>query len=437
MARVFLTGASGFLGRKVSSTLVRRGHDVTSLVRHSGAVAGAVIGDLCAPSTYEAALAGVDVVVHLAAITGRAQDADYTRVNVDGTRILVEAARQAGIPRFLFCSTIAVSFPDIRHYPYARSKVAGEDLVRQSGLRTTTIRPTILAGPGSPVLSKLAALARLPVVPAFGGGHAWVQPILVDDAAELIVDIVELDRFEGETLDMGGRDVLTLRDLLDRLHRRGGERPPLFLPIPIGLLAAPLRLLEPLLGPALPLTIGQLTTFRYDGVAQPNAVWNGRFDRLSSLDAVLDLAPDPPTDELTRLTRECQTFTKLLTGRAPTTYVEDQYLRAHRARTELSAHTPFDATLVARASTSPLMARLADGYARRVLPRGLLRQKLIFLLAILETAPGTHTVRDASQRRSMAGAMAGLVLNGVTGVVVVLAGLVLFGTMRLLGRRSS
>ncbi len=195
----------------------------------------------------------------------------------------------ARVPRLLFCSTIAVTFPDIQHYPYAESKRAAEALVRQSGLRTMTIRPTMIAGPGSPVLSKLASLAALPLVPAFGGGRTKVQPILVDDLADLIVDIVEADRFDGEVLELGGRDVLTLREVLDHLHRPQRKTPARFLPVPMGMLLPPLRLLEPLFGPVLPMTIGQLATFRFDGVARPNSLWEARRDRLASLDRVLAL----------------------------------------------------------------------------------------------------------------------------------------------------
>ena len=288
MARVFLTGASGFLGRHLAPRLRASAHRVTSLQREPRGDRDTVHGDLAEPSSYASALAGTDVVAHLAAVTGEAPAAEYERVNVEGTRALLDAARRAGVSRFLFCSTIAVTFADTRHYAYAESKAIGEQLVQGSGMRTTTIRPTIIGGPGSAVLSRLASLATLPVIPLFGGGGTKVQPILVDDLADLVVDIVDADRFTGEILEFGGRDVLLLRDVLDRLHRQQRHTPSRFLPIPIGLLLPPLRLLEPLLGAALPMTIGQLATFRFDGVARPNPVWTARHDRLASLDRVLD-----------------------------------------------------------------------------------------------------------------------------------------------------
>ena len=288
MAAVFLTGASGFLGRHVSARLRERGHVVTALTRRMNAADPAgPAADLTRPASYEAALAGVDTVVHLAAVTGKAAPAEYARVNVDGTRGLADAARRAGVTRFLFCSSIAVAFPDTSHYPYAESKAAGERIVAASGLRFATIRPTIIGGPGSPVIAKLASLAALPIIPAFGGGTARVQPILVDDLASLMVDLVDADRFSGEVLELGGRDVLSLRDLLGRLHSARRQTPPRFLPVPMGLILAPLRLIEPLLGHSLPMTIGQLATFRFDGVARPNSLWEARRDQLATLDQIL------------------------------------------------------------------------------------------------------------------------------------------------------
>jgi NADH dehydrogenase len=291
MARVFLTGATGFLGLRVAAQLRERGHHVTALQRHADHDRDAVIGDLTNPAEWGSRLAGHDVIVHLAALTGKAPKLEYARVNVGGTRALIEAAHHAGVPRLLFCSSIAATFPNLGSYPYAESKVAAEALVRQSGLRTTIVRPTMIAGTGSPVVSKLAELAALPVIPLFGDGRVRVQPILVEDLAAFIVDCVEADRFDGEILELGGRDVLTIRQMLGRLHDQQRPAAGRFLSVPMGLVLPVVGLLESLAGPKVPMTVGQLSTFRFDGVARPNSLWNARRDRLASLDAVLALAP--------------------------------------------------------------------------------------------------------------------------------------------------
>jgi nucleoside-diphosphate-sugar epimerase len=290
---VFLTGAAGFVGRHVAVALERRGHRVTGLDRAAGDEdSGLVRADMLDPDRYRAALAPADVVVHLAATTGKAPPPVYARTNVDGTRALLEASAAAGVSRFLFFSTIAVTFADTRRYAYAQSKMAAERLVATSGLKHVIVRPTIVAGPGSPVMAGFAKLARLPVIPAFAGARARVQPILVDDLAQYVVDIVEEGRFAGEVLELGGPEIVTLRELLDRFHRRLRGRAARFVYVPLGPVLPVLAALERIALAAVPVTVGQLATFRFDGVIQPSAVWEARRPRLATLDAMIAASVD-------------------------------------------------------------------------------------------------------------------------------------------------
>ncbi len=286
MASIFLTGASGFLGTAVRDRLRAAGHRVLCLQR-SGTGADVVAGDLCDSGSYAASLAGVDTVIHLAAITGKAPPDDYQRINVDGTRTLLEAAQQAGVQRFLFCSSIAVKFPDKRRYHYALAKAAAEQLVLDSPLAATIIRPTIVAGTGSPVMSKLAELADMPMVPLFGKASALVQPIDVGDLADFVTAIVEGGRFDNEILELGGPEAISLRELLDRLHRARSGNATKFMTVPLFLVLPALAVLERLVYGALPITTGQLATFRFDGDAATNMLWSSRRDQLVTLDRII------------------------------------------------------------------------------------------------------------------------------------------------------
>ena len=134
--RVFLTGGSGFVGRRLLTELAAAGHQLVAL-DHSGrlgalAASGIEIvhADLLEPAGYRDALAGCDMVLHLAAATGRAPAAEHHRINARGTETLVSEARLAGIANFLFVSSIAVSFPDLRGYHYAQSKQQAEELLK-------------------------------------------------------------------------------------------------------------------------------------------------------------------------------------------------------------------------------------------------------------------------------------------------------------------
>jgi NADH dehydrogenase len=271
----FLTGATGFIGRRLLSRLdpERRG-PVLCLVRDPEKLPAAtdalrpVRGDLLDPDSYRGALAGVRTVVHVAALTGKGSDAEHFRVNADGTRRLLDAARTEGVSRFLHVSTIAVKFPEKRHYPYARSKEAAEGHVREGGPDWAIVRPTIVLGPGSPLWAKFEALASAPVLPVFGDGRNRVNPVHVDDVVTCLVGLLDSERLGGRTIEVGGRDVLTMEDFLRRMRRelRGTEGPVVHLPV--RWIVRVLGTLEKVLLPLLPVSAGQFHAFLHEGVAE-------------------------------------------------------------------------------------------------------------------------------------------------------------------------
>jgi nucleoside-diphosphate-sugar epimerase len=180
----------------------------------------------------------------------------------------VEAARAAGVPRFIFVSSIAAGFPDRRGYPYAASKSEAEQIVLAAGLDTLVIRPTMVLGPGSPVLTGLRRLAGAPLGIVFGSGRVPVQPIHRDDLVDLLLGALSLDPLGGRTIEVGGPETIDLIDLLRRIRRvrTAGAGPMLHLPL--GPTRALLSVLEPALFSLLPFTAGQLASFANPGVAR-------------------------------------------------------------------------------------------------------------------------------------------------------------------------
>jgi len=302
MTRVFVTGATGFLGSRVFAALRDRGISVVALDRSGslrqktrpGDGVETVKADLLQPELYRDALAKTDVVLHLAALTGRATEQEHFRVNAQGAETLLEQCRLAGVQRILFVSSIATKFPDKSRYYYAQAKLRAEEAVRNSGLRFTIIRPTIILGRGSPILTALEKLATLPVIPIFGNGRALVQPIYVDDLVVYILEILEQDRFRNETLELGGPAALTIEELLQKIRRarRGGDTSKgLSLHIPLGLLLPLLGAAESLgLGTLLPISVGQLSSFRYDGTIEPNGLHETRQKSLRNVQEMLALS---------------------------------------------------------------------------------------------------------------------------------------------------
>jgi NADH dehydrogenase len=434
MRRVFLTGGSGFIGSQLLRAFVERGDSVAALdrsgrIRSEGGLMHpslAIPGDLLTPETYRKSLAGVDVVVHLAAATGRAPSDESWRTNARGTEVLLKECHDAGVPRFLFVSSIAVTFPDVSGYPYAQAKVRAEEVVRSSGLAYAVVRPTMVFGAGSPIQTALSKLARLPVIPIFGSGRTPVQPVLVDDVVKAILAVIDRDLFSGETFDVGGRTALPIEELLQAIRvAQTGRRGPVF-HIPLSAMLPVLRTLEAAgLERVLPFTVGQLATFRFAGTASENALTAVGGD-VAGVDRIL---LSPPTGPATGapsevLAEECRVLTRYLTGNAPTTYVLDQYIRAHHVSDKFLPTDLFDQRLVAFSLRHVLLARMADSFARLFAPSSLLRRKLVLLLAILEVAPPTWTVIDrppSGSRMILAGSLAAKTALWLIGLVVATA----------------
>jgi NADH dehydrogenase len=241
MKTVAVTGAAGYLGRPLCERLVGAGFAVRALVRDPGAFAmpgvQAMRCDL--PDVLDAdALTGADVLVHAAYAT-RETDVDRARrVNEDGTRRVLDAARAAGA-RTVFVSTIDAR-PDAPSY-YARSKHALEALL--SPERDLVLRPGfILAAEGRGRFQELVgAMRSTHVVPLFGGGHQPLQTVHVDDVGEALVRALERD--VTGAVNVAEREPVSLGAFLRMTAARAGIRV-LFVPVPFGPILAALRVVE-------------------------------------------------------------------------------------------------------------------------------------------------------------------------------------------------
>jgi NADH dehydrogenase len=290
---LFITGASGFIGRHLLARLDPADFSTVFCLSRNG-LAGApsgfhtLAGSLFDADRYASALERADTVVHLAAATGNAPAHDHFRVNAEGTRFLIRQCETLGVKRFLYVSSIAARFPDTRHYPYAQSKRQGEAAVRDSKLAYTIVRPTIVLGRASPIGRRLHALATAALTPVLGRGTARIQPIDVDDLASCLLAIITNQRFANEVLELGGPEVMTMQALLTRMHRLEHNRNPRLVHLPAGVLRSALAWLERLPIP-LPVSAGQLASFVNDGVAEENDLAREQRPRMKSVDQMLEV----------------------------------------------------------------------------------------------------------------------------------------------------
>lgn len=296
MGSLLVTGAGGFAGRRLVRRLRAAGHTVTGLDRSPAPdqdPAEGLRADLNHPEDYAAALRGVRTVLHLAAATGKASRKEHFRSNARGTECLLEQCREAGVERLLFVSTIAVKFPDKRRYYYAQAKARAEAAVRDSGLSFVIVRPTILVGPGAAVLAGLQRLASLPVIPVFGNGRVRVQPLWIDDLIEFIVDLVDHEAFEGQTIELGGPAPLTIEELLQEVRRVATGRRGRTVHIPLGLVLPLLAAVEATGFQGLPVSVGQLSSFRFDGTIADSEWFARRRSSLKDTRRMLELSLKP------------------------------------------------------------------------------------------------------------------------------------------------
>jgi nucleoside-diphosphate-sugar epimerase len=268
---ILITGAAGFVGRRLVEALAASGEQVVALDRvETKPQAGVtrLIADLLKPETYESALAGVDCVIHLAAVTGKAPRAAYKAVNVDATKALIAACERAGVKRLVLMSSIAVVFRARQHYPYADSKIAAEAAAKASKLDVIIVRPTMILGPGSPIEAALTRLAHMPATPVFGDGKRMIAPVDVDDVVRFLAGVARDIEASGQVIELGGPDAYSIKDLLRKLRGKPGS--PKFVHVPLAMTRSFLGLVEGPLLPVLPFTAGQLATFANDSIATPH-----------------------------------------------------------------------------------------------------------------------------------------------------------------------
>lgn len=275
MGAILVTGAAGFVGSRLVDALAARGEQVIALARKAGSIAQRdgvtpLVGDLLNAADYESALKGVDCVIHLAAVTGKARPDAFQKGNVEATKVLIAACERAGVKRFILVSSIAVTFAARQHYPYAESKIAAEAAARASSMDVTIVRPTMILGQGSPIEASLLRLAHMPVTPIFGDGKTRVEPVDVQDVVDFLQAIARDPDAAGATVELGGPNAYSIKDLLAKLRRKPGA--PAFMHVPLGLTRGFLGAVEGPLLPVLPFTAGQLATFANNSIAAPHAL---------------------------------------------------------------------------------------------------------------------------------------------------------------------
>ncbi len=264
--KAFITGINGFIGSNLATRLVAEGQEVSGLVRRTsnlsfleGLKVRLFSGDLSDKALLDEATRGVDVVFHVA---GRASDWGpielFRKVNVEGTKNLMESSLKSGVKRFVFISSAAVhgfgGFRDAMEnspkiatiFPYSITKKEAEDLVnryhREKGLPTLIIRPGNVFGPRDRVtFVKMAELIEKGQMVYIGGGKPLTCPTYVENLIDAILLAVNRKETVGETFIVTDGMEITWKEYMDKIAEKLGVRRPFFsVPYPIAYSAAAL-----------------------------------------------------------------------------------------------------------------------------------------------------------------------------------------------------
>jgi len=239
---VTVFGGSGFLGRHVVRALARRDYRLRVGVRRPelaghlqplGKVGqiNPVQANIRYPASLEAAMRGARVVVNLVGILTEGGAQRFNRVHAHGAHAIAEAAAKIGA-RVVHVSAIGADVNSTSRY--ATSKALGEQAVLDVASDATILRPSILFGPEDHFANRFAGLARfLPVLPLIGAGTK-LQPVYVGDVAAAVADAVDGKTKPGATYELGGPEVVTMREAVELILRIADRRPAL-MPLPFAL----------------------------------------------------------------------------------------------------------------------------------------------------------------------------------------------------------
>lgn len=283
LATVF--GGSGFVGRYVVRALATRGWRIRAAVRRPD-LAGylqpmGVVGQVHAvqanvrfPASLAAAAEGAEVAINCVGILSSSGRQTFDAVHVAGARAAAKAARQAGVARFIHVSAIGADLSSEAHY--ARSKAEGEAAVLAEFPDAIILRPSIVFGPEDQFFNRFAAMSQMsPILPLIGGGKTRFQPLFVGDLAAAIANAAEGAGEAGTVYEIGGPEVVSFKELLDRTQEWSGRsRGYLRLPFFIAKLQA--LLTWPLPSSLRPVTVDQVRMLERDNVVSAVARAEGR-----------------------------------------------------------------------------------------------------------------------------------------------------------------
>ena len=274
---ILVTGAFGFVGSHVIRRLHESGTEVRAMVRDRSkapALQGVevVAADLTRPESLPAAVSGVNMIIHAAAITADRKEpyrGAYEQINRVGTANLVASAKAAGVGRLVVMSGLGTKPAPAGTYMATRWGL--EQAVRESGIPFVILQPSVLFGDRAEFIAALARLIRVsPVVPLIGGGNVRFQPLWIEDLVTCLINAIDADLLTGKAIPLGGSEYATFKEVIQTICQAMSVRR-LMVPLPLTIARMQAFVMTALL-PHPPLTPSALELFGFDNATDLEAV---------------------------------------------------------------------------------------------------------------------------------------------------------------------
>ena len=273
--KIFLTGSTGFVGKRILRDLLENKYQVRCLVRSGSEQKIAhykdvdiVHGDITDAPSLDGKLAGCDAVINLIGIIREfpGKGITFEKLHYEGTARLVRAARSQKVMRFIQMSALGAR-PDGKTQ-YQQTKFRAEECVRTSGLDYTIFRPSIIFGPGDKFVNLFANMLKVQqFVPVVGNGRYQMQPVAVENVSMGFTKSIEQKDAVGKTFNVGGPEKIEFNQIIDTI----GEAicaPPYKIHIPAFIMSTMSEMLDWL--PFFPITKDQITMLLEGNICDEN-----------------------------------------------------------------------------------------------------------------------------------------------------------------------
>lgn len=231
---ILVTGGTGFIGQALIPQLVEYGYSVRTMIRPSshspnlpyGVPVDVVVSSLGDERGLRASMVGIDTIFHLAGGEWRGTQASLMEIDIQGTRSVIQAARDAKVKHIFFISHIGADRASA--YPVLKAKAIAEEFIRRSGINFTILRSSILFGEHDNLTNGLARI--LSAVPLFffqpGDGSTILQPLWVEDLATCLTWSLENQDIKNRTIEVGGPEYLTFSQIVNHVMAATGINKP-------------------------------------------------------------------------------------------------------------------------------------------------------------------------------------------------------------------